>query len=385
MRSLSVKIRQCNKKNIIVNGVGLSGLHCPKRIFLGNSGTTYRLLAGLLAAQEANVILQAGDSLSRRPMKRIVEPLIKMGARLEGRTCGTTREIYPPLIVKGGRLKAITYRLPIASAQVKSAILLAALYARGKTTVIEPAKSRDHTERMLYLFKAPLSLKGKRISLRGPVERLMGPNTIVIPGDFSSAAFFIVAALLLPGSKITLKCININPTRTGLLTVLRRMGAKFSIIPATDMKWPHEPTADIAVRYSQLRATQVMAQEIPLLIDELPVFMVAASLSKGTTRIKGIGELRFKETDRIQSMSFNLRRMGVSVGIKRTAGGEDLVVRGVDRLRGSALNTFGDHRTAMALVIAGLCAKSESILNDVSCVKKSFPDFFQRLDSITVG
>lgn len=378
MQALGVSINTQGKDCLRVKGVGLSGLSCPARLVIGNSGTTYRLLTGILAAQDAQVILEAGQSLSRRPMKRIVEPLSRMGVRISALK-KSSGEVYPPLKIKGNKdLKAIRYSSPVASAQVKSAILLAGLYAHGLTIVVEKIKARDHTERMLKLFKAPIRLKTGCVSLYGPVKKLQPPAQLVIPGDFSSAAFFIVAALLLPGSKIILKNININPTRIGLLKVLKRMGANIKTLSQVHMRWPVEPVADIIISYSRLKATTVRAGEIPLLIDEVPILMVAASLAKGLTRICAVSELKVKETDRISSMLTNLRRMGAVVHLE----GKDIIIKGVKELKGSHLKTYADHRTAMALSIAALCAREKSVLDDASCVSKSFPDFFKLLDAI---
>lgn len=384
MSSLGVKITRNAPGQLDIFGVGLGGLILPRQLFIGDSGTTYRLLSGLLSGQNCSVTLKAGKSLSRRPMKRIIEPLTKMGAKIRTFSRAKNNEVYPPLKINPSNLKAISYKLPLPSAQVKSAILLAALYAKGTTSIIEKEKSRDHTERMLSLFKANIRLTGNSISLKGPARELISPKQITIPADFSSAAFFIVGALLLKGSKITIKKVSINPTRIGLLKVLKRMNANIVIKPIGKKDWPNEPMADIVVRYSHLKATKVSQDEIPRLIDEVPILMVAASLARGTTHIKGIGELRVKETDRIKSMAYNLTNMGVPIKIKRSRGREDILIQGVKELKASKLKSFSDHRTAMSVIIAALCAKGESYLDDTYCIAKSFPDFFTTLSSVTI-
>lgn len=382
MRELGAKIRVNKRNELNIKGVGLDGLSCPASLFLGDSGTTYRLLAGLLSGNKCSIVLKAGETLSRRPMKRIVEPLTKMGAQIRTVNANTPDEIFSPLRIIGGNLKAITYQLPVASAQVKSAILLAALFAKGQTRIIENVKSRDHTERMLARFKADINIADNCISLKGPQERLTAPKTITIPGDFSSAAFFIVGALLLKGSKLTIKGVSVNATRTGLLNVLKRMKADIKIIPRANAKFPAEPVADIKVNYSRLKGTVVESNEIPLLIDEVPILMVAASLAEGLTQIRSVGELRVKETDRISSMSHNLKKMGAIISSSKNANSQDIIIRGVRALGGASLKSFGDHRTAMSMIIAGLCAGSISEIDDTSCINKSFPDFLARLESV---
>lgn len=382
MRKLGAKITTNKNNELGIQGVGLNGLACPKSLFLGDSGTTYRLLAGLLSGNDCLVLLKAGDSLSRRPMKRIVEPLARMGAKIKPVSRKKRGEMYPPLMIKGGKLKGITYRLPIASAQVKSAVLLAALYADGRTQIIEDKKSRDHTERMLERFKARIKREGKRICLDGPGKSLVAPKIISIPGDFSSAAFFIVGALLLKGSSLVIRDVNVNPTRIGLLKVLKRMNAKVRIIHKAGVKWPDEPVADIEIEHACLKSTVIEKNEVPLLIDEVPILMVAASLAKGKTIIRGVSELRVKETDRIKSMVYNLKKMGALISNRMINGEEEIVIQGVGRLKGAALRSFSDHRTAMSVIIASLCADSPSLIDDTGCINKSFPDFLEKLESV---
>jgi len=298
-----------------------------------------------------------------------VAPLRQMGARIEGKNGGE----YAPITIQGGGLRPIRYESPIASAQVKSAVLLAGLYASGETVITEPYLSRDHTEHLLVRFGVPVRRQGKSISVKGPA-RLMGQK-IRIPGDFSSAAFFIAAASLIPNSSLLLKDVNLNPTRTGLLAVLSQMGAKVQVVhkEVTD-----EPRGDLQVESSGLKGTTVPAELLPTLIDEVPILMVAAALAEGTTTILGAGELRVKETDRIVSMATGLRAMGAQVITK----GNDVMIQGVAKLHSARVHSYGDHRTAMALVVAGLTAEGETTLEESDCITKSFPAFARCLESV---
>ncbi len=364
-------------KDIIVYGVGLHGLKNPvKPLFLGNSGTTMRLLSGILAGQDFETILTGDKSLSVRPMRRIVEPLRKMGAVIEGSRGHLSvpycrSELYPPLRIKGGKLKAINYKSKIPSAQVKSAILLAGLYADGITSVTEPVKTRDHTERMLRQFGVRRKVKGLRCEVKGPAK-LRPPGTIRIPGDISSAAFFIVAGLILPNSEITVKNVGLNPTRTGILGILKKMGANLTILTRLDLS-DYEPVGDIVVRSSRLKGVRISPKDVVQAIDEIPILMVAACFAKGRTIIEGIGELHVKETDRVHSMVTNLRKMGAEIEVKS----EKLKVKGGRLLHGAKVSSFGDHRTAMSMLIAGLAAKGKIELDDTSCINKSFPNFIE--------
>ncbi len=390
-RKMGIKITQRPRPNtqhrIIIEARGLYGLKPPKKpLYVGNSGTTMRLLLGILAGQDFKCTLTAGKSLSRRPMRRVIEPLRMMGAEVNGKRLTVNgkretrnREEYPPITIRGGRLKAISYRLPIPTAQVKSAILLASLYAQGVTSVVEPIKSRDHTERMLKIFGASLKVEGLRYKLKGPQVALYSPGKIKIPGDISSAAFFLVAAAALPESHLVIKSVGLNPTRTGIIDVLKRMGGDITVYRLPFTVYRYEPVGDIVVRGVRLKGITIEKSEIPRLIDELPILMVAASLSKGKTLIKGAGELRVKETDRINSMSTNLKKMGVDI----ETDDEEIIIRGVNMLRGSKVNSFGDHRTAMSMVIAGLFAEGQTTVEDVGCINKSFPEFMDVLKSVT--
>jgi len=362
---------------ITIWGRGIFGLK-PKtnHIFVGNSGTTLRLILGILAGQNFKVTLEAGSSLSRRPMLRVTKPLRMMGAQIFAirNPQSAIPEEYPPITIQGAKLKGITYKIPVASAQVKSALLLAGLYALNRTHIIEPIKTRDHTERLLKLFKAKIKVKGKDIFIWAGKE-LTSPGEIYIPADISSAAFFIVAATILPEAEIVIKKVSLNPTRLGLVKVLKRMGAKIEIKYEKSKMRNYEPIGEIKVRNSHLRGTRVRKEEIPLLIDELPILMVAACFASGQTILEGIQELRVKETDRINSMVENLRRMQAEIKVIKQKNLEKIIIEGKGNLKGARLSSYGDHRTAMSMVIAGLRAKGNTYLDDILCINKSFPQF----------
>ncbi len=334
----------------------------------GNSGTTARLLCGLLAGMPGLFAVITGDeSLSRRPMSRVVDPLRTLGARIDGRDGG--RRL--PLSIRGTRLSGGTYTLPVASAQVKSALLLAGLSAQGSVTVVEPRKSRDHTERLLEHLGVPLRREKGSVTVF-PFEEPPG-GSWRIPGDFSSAAFWIVAAALVEGSEVTLPGVNLNPTRTGLLAVLERMGLRCGIVPSSPSGG--EPTGTLTVRPSPLRGTVVDADEVPLLVDELPLLAVAATQAEGVTEVRGAGELRLKESDRIEAVAEGLRTLGADI--------EELddgwIIRGGRPLRGGAVAGRGDHRVAMALAVAGLVAAGDVEIDDADCVSVSYPGFIDEL------
>lgn len=394
LKKLGARISLSQKSNCMeVFGKGLYGLSkAGGPVYAGESGTTIRLLAGVLAGQRFTSVLTCGKSLSARPMNRIIEPLRLMGCDIHG---------PPPLKIKGGGLKGIAYRLPVASAQVKSAILLAGLFAKGKTKVIEPVKTRDHTERMLKAFGADIKCSGNAVVIKG-ADKLVSPRNINIPCDVSSASFFITAAVLVPGSVLKIKRVNLNPTRAGFIKVLKRMGADIEVSPSTSLRadgersrtigsreagvGDYEPVGDIVARSSKLKATVVREKEIPSLIDELPILMVAACFAKGKTEFRGVGELRVKETDRVNSLAVNLRLMGADVEIKvKTEKGkkiETVVIHGTKALKASKVKSFADHRTAMSLIIAALTAKGRTCIDDVSCIDKSFPGFLKTLESL---
>jgi 3-phosphoshikimate 1-carboxyvinyltransferase len=384
LRALGAKIKVLPSREIIISGLGLRGLKKPAGpVFLGDSGTSLRLLLGVLAGQPFSAKLTAGKSLSRRPMHRVAAPLRLMGAEIRSQVTSHKSQVeeYPPLVITGGNLKGITYKMPVASAQVKSAILLAGLNAAGQTKVIEPARSRDHTERMLKLFKAKIKTKGNIIVIDGE-RQLSSPGKIYIPGDISSAAFFIVAAAIIPDSVITIKNVSLNPSRCGAIRVLRRMGANIAIHhpclagrQAPSAIRGGEPMGDLSIETSRLRGVTVKGSEIPSLIDELPVLMVAACFARGKSVFMGVEELRVKETDRIQSMLENLSRMGAQIRLRRASGREYIEVRGTAGLKGARVKSFADHRTAMSLIVAGLAACGRTEIDEVACIKKSFPGF----------
>lgn len=381
-KNLGVKIKKNPDGSLTVFGKGLSGLKKPHAaLFTGESGTTFRLLLGVLAGQDFPATLTCGGSLSRRPMLRVTAPLRKMGAEIhaERRTPNAEREEYPPITIHGGHLKGINYRLPVASAQVKSAILLAGLFARGRTVVIERLASRDHTERMLRAFGARIK-SGKKIII-SQTPKLVSPRQIYIPADISSASFFIVAALILPDSRVVISNVSLNPSRCRALAVLRRMGADIRITAAAGRFSAGEPLGEVEARSSSLKAARVSKKEVPFLIDELPILMVAASFAKGQSVFQGVQELRVKETDRIKSMSENLRKMGVTVKVRKSGRQEQLLIRASGPLSGCKIKSFSDHRTAMSMAIAALGAEGPSTIDNTSCISKSFPDFLKILKS----
>jgi 3-phosphoshikimate 1-carboxyvinyltransferase len=371
VRALGVDVSE-EPDLVRIQGVGLRGLRPPDGpIDCANAGTLLRLLSGILAGHEGRFELTGDESLSGRPHERIAEPLRLMGARVATTNGGA------PVAIEGGRLRPIRYELPMASAQVKSAVLLAGLYAKGgPTTVIEPAPTRDHTERLLCASGARVQSRPGEVSVR-PVERLE-PLSVEIPGDFSSAAPFLVAATLLPGSQLRLVGVNVNPTRIGLLHVLERMGARVSLFNRRTIGG--EPTADIEVSTAELVATQIEATEVPLLIDELPLFALLASCARGESVVRGAWELRTKETDRIEAVSESLRAIGVR--IRATEDG--FRVRGVPaRPRGGGvIDSRGDHRMAMLGAIAGLVSRQGVEIKDPDAVTVSFPGFYDLLRSV---
>jgi len=306
-----------------------------------------------------------------------------MGALITAKKRGSDE--YPPIVISGNKLKGISYRLPVASAQVKGAILLAGLYAEGKTRVIEPIKTRDHTERMLKAFGADITISGNSVILN-PGQILTSPGEIYIPGDISSAAFFLVLASVIPGSNVVIRSCGLNPGRRGIINVLKRMGAKIKVVyPRRKGLGDFEPAVDLMVTSSSLKGTLVSPEEIPTLVDELPVFIVAACFAGGRTVIKGAGELRVKETDRINSMVWNLKRMTADIRVSKSRGSESIIINGKGRLKGAKLKSFGDHRTAMSMVVAALAAEGRSEIDDVSCINKSFPGFIATLETLLKG
>jgi 3-phosphoshikimate 1-carboxyvinyltransferase len=371
VRSLGVTVRDDDVDTVRVEGVGLRGLAAPATpIDCANSGTTMRLLAGVLAGQGGSFELTGDDSLRRRPVDRIATPLAEMGASVE------TAEGRPPLVIEGGALRGIRYELPVASAQVKSCILLAGLFADGRTIVVEPLPTRDHTELMLASAGVRVTRRQSRVSL-GPVEGLR-LGEVDVPGDFSAAAPFVVAATLLPGSNLTIHDVGLNPRRTGLLDVLERMGARITAF--NRRRNGGEQVGDLEVQSAELTATSVRAEDVPRMIDELPLFALAAARAHGESTVEGARELRVKETDRIETVTTSLRALGIRI----TPSDDGFGVRGVPtRPRGGGMSSDGDHRIAMLGAVAGLVSREGVEVGGAQAVAVSFPGFFELLDSVT--
>ncbi len=371
LRAMGVAATETADGRILVEGKGADGLREPEGILdAGNSGTTLRLLAGVLAGRPFFSILTGDASLRRRPMRRVVEPLSAMGATLLGRADGQ----YPPLAIRGGRIKGIAWSSPVASAQVKSAILLAGLQATGETRVTEPLVSRDHTERMLEAFGVAVRRRGTTVGVTGPAE--LRAARVAVPGDLSSAAFFLVAASARAGSELFIRDVGVNPTRTGILEALRAMGASIGETPKNS--GAGEPTADLAVQAAPLHGVAIEAGLVPRLIDEIPILTVAAALADGPTVVSGAGELRVKEVDRLRAVSQEFAKLGVGISEEQ----DGLRITGGARLRGAVVGSRGDHRMAMALAVAALFADGETRVEDVACVETSFPGFAKLLAEV---
>jgi len=367
-RSMGIRIDD-DGQTIAIHGKGLHGLSEPADVIdCGNSGTTIRLITGLLAGQAFFSVVTGDQYLRKRPMKRVVEPLTRMGARILGRDRGS----LAPLAISGSSLNPITYDSPVSSAQVKSAIMLAGLYANGETSVCEPSLSRDHSERMLRLFGAKVETFKNGVTVTGGIE-LQG-GEINVPGDISSAAFFIVAGLIAPDSELLIRDVGVNPTRTGVLDVLTSMGGRIELLNEREVSG--EPVADILVTSSTLRGVDISGSVVPRAIDEFPAICIAAACAEGTTRIRDARELRVKETDRISAVATNLRRLGVNVD--ECDDGMD--ISGVEQLGSAELDSFGDHRIAMSFSIAGMVSSGNITVNDVDCVATSFPTFYSILE-----
>ena len=378
-RLMGVEIEKTDTTSLLIRGRGLYGLREPGDVIdAGNSGTTARLLTGLLSPQSFFAVITGDDSLRTRPMKRVVEPLAEMGAHIHGRDRGR----YLPLAISGSALKGIYFRSPIPSAQVKSSILLAGLYADGTTVVEEPLRSRDHTERMLGVFGASVTVEGRRVGVK-KAKSLRG-CTVEVPGDISSASFLMVGAIITPDSELLIRNVGLNPTRTGVITILKRMGADIRIMNEEDRG---EPCGDVVVRSSPLRGIEITHEEITSAIDEFPVICVAGAFAEGRTRISGAGELRVKESDRITAMAEGLRAIGVDAkemddGIEIQGVG---CVDGVcGWVKGGRVRSHGDHRIAMAMAVAGLRAEEGVTIEGAECVDVSFPDFFDILSRVRI-
>ena len=369
-RKLGVEIF-VEEEQVIVHGKGLHGLSAPEEILdCGNSGTTMRLLSGILSAQPFSSTLTGDASIRKRPMNRIITPLSQMGARIQG----NGEKGCAPLHITGSSLWGIHYASPVASAQVKSSILLAGLYAKGQTTVTEPSRSRDHSERMLRAFGAKVDVSGTSVTVTPP-EELYGQD-VWVPGDISSAAYFIAAALIVPGSNVLIKNVGINPTRDGMLKVCRQMGGEISIVNQREESG--EPCADLLVSYSHLKGTVIEGDLIPTLIDELPILAVLAAFAEGTTVIRDAAELKVKESNRIASVAEGLLAMGAVV----TETEDGMIIQGGTPLKGASIQTFDDHRIAMSFSIAALAAEGETEIVGADCVTISYPSFYQDLERL---
>lgn len=355
--------------HVEIYGRGLNGLRPTKATLnVGNSGTTIRLITGILSGQPFVTKITGDKSIQKRPMRRIIDPLREMGADISGKV--QNDNVYAPLKINGGDLAPIEYELPVASAQVKSAVLLAGLFAKGETVVVENIHSRDHTERMLHYFGA--KVRGARVDGQ---KGFCGAD-IDIPGDISSAAFFMTAALLVPNAQLLIREVGVNPTRTGIIDVLHRMGANLEVLDEVIIS--EEPRANIVAKTSKLKGIQIYGEIIPRIIDEIPIIAVAATQAEGTTEIRGARELRVKESDRIATVASELKKLGAHV--KELEDG--LIIEGPTVLKGATVKSYGDHRIAMAMAVAGLIAEGETTIEDTDCIETSFPGFEKLLTSL---
>jgi len=372
MRTMGVKVDQTAENELTVKGNGLYGLTEPGDVLdAGNSGTTMRLLTGILVGQPFFTVLTGDSSLRRRPMARVITPLTKMGCIIHGRD----NSRYAPLaIIPSKDIHGIEYTMPVASAQVKSAILLAGMFADGPTIITEPYLSRDHSEKMLATFGVGIERSGLSVKLN-PVTELTAPPLIEVPGDISSAAFWLVAATIIPGSRLRLRNVGVNPTRTGIIDIMLRMGANITLDNLRQTG--HEPIADLLVESAELTAATIEPEMIPRLVDEIPVLAVAALFAKGTTIIRGAEELRIKETDRLKAITLELAKMGAN--ITETADG--LIINGQQSLTAAVCHSHDDHRMAMSLAIAGLASQGVEITQP-ECVDISYPNFFAELNTL---
>lgn len=366
-KKLGVPI-QAEEDRVTIEGKGWEGLKEPKEVLdVGNSGTTIRLMLGLLSAQPFHSVLIGDDSIAQRPMGRVTEPLKKMGSDVDGRSEGT----LTPLSIRGGQTKGISFQSPVASAQVKSAILLAGLQSEGTTSVTEPQLSRDHTERMLQAFGVHVQRDGLTVSIEG--GQSLRAQHIVVPGDISSAAFFLAAAAIVPNSKVTIERVGMNPTRSGIIDVLQQMGAKMEI--TDEQTVGGEPMATVTVSTSTLRGIEISGNIIPRLIDEIPIIALMATQAKGKTVIKNAEELKVKETNRIDTVVSELTKLGAT--IKATDDG--MIITGKTKLHGATVNSFGDHRIGMAMGIAGLLTEKQVTIERTECINISYPTFFDHI------
>ncbi len=351
------------RQAMVITGKGMRLSQPKDPLYVVNSGTTMRLLLGILAGQKFETLITGDESIKRRPMLRVVDPLRKMGASIHGRDGGN----FAPIEIRGGQLAPIDFEMPVPSAQVKSCIMLAALFAEGASTINEPVLSRDHTERMFSYFDVRYSKDNGLISVLG-TKNIFARN-LSIPGDMSSAAFFMVAASIVPGAHIIIKNVGINPTRRGVIDVLTKMGADIQV--ENESLHCQEPRADISVRYSGLKGIEIGGSIIPNIIDEIPVLTIAAAAAKGTTTIKDARELRVKESDRLSTMGENLKKLGVKIEERQ----DGMLIEGGATFSGGVFDSHGDHRVAMSIAIAGLIAKEKVIIENTECIATSFPGF----------
>lgn len=370
LKKLGVEIEENNDK-IIINGKGFEGLSEPREVLdVGNSGTTIRLLTGILASLPFASVLVGDDSIAKRPMGRVTGPLKMMNAKIDGREHGH----YTPLFIRGGNLTGIHYISPIASAQVKSSILLAGLNAKGRTTVTEPFRSRDHTERMLKTFGAHVEVSGTSVTVEGD-QKLKGTK-IHVPGDISSAAFFLVAGLIVPNSEVTLTNVGMNETRVGIIDVLKKMGANIEI--SNETLFGEERVATITVRTSKLKGIEISGAFIPRLIDEIPAIAVLATQAEGVTVIRDAQELKVKETNRIDAVVNQLKTLGANI----EATDDGMIIEGPTPLNGGEIDSFGDHRIGMALALVGLISNEHIIVKNHEAISISYPNFFHDLEML---
>lgn len=369
-QQMGIPVRE-EQDDLLIEGRGLRGLREPDDVIdCGNSGTTMRLMSGILSAQPFFAVLTGDQYLRRRPMGRIITPLTAMGAKITGRE----NHSKAPLAILGGALRAGEYHSPVSSAQIKSAVLLAGMQVEGETRVFEPFLSRDHSERMLRYFGVELRRLSGGAAVIGPAR--LTAREVDVPGDISSAAFFLVAALITPGSELLLKNVGVNPTRSGILDILLAMGGQIELLNQRELSG--EPVADLLVRHSQLRGMEIGGELVPRAIDEFPVISVAAVFAEGDTLIRDARELRVKETDRIAAVCETLGRIGGQVEPRE----DGLCVTGTGRLRGGRVNSFGDHRIAMSMAVAALASEGPTDIEDTACTATSFPDFWELLQQI---
>ena len=371
MQALGVKIELDVDNSVNIKGKGLYGLQEPKDILdVGNSGTTVRLLTGLLSGQNFYSVLNGDNSIRKRPMKRVAQPLRLMGADIWGREDGH----FAPLSIRGSKLNPFQYTLPVASAQVKSALLLAGLYATGETVIREHLSTRDHTERMLEIMQADIKISPPEIKIKGGTE--LRSTDIFIPGDISSAAYFIAAASILRDSRIIIKQVGVNPTRTGIIEILKKIGTKIDILNYQIKS--NEPRADLMIEYSKLKGVEIKKENVPFLIDELPLIAVVATQAQGKTVVSGARELRVKESDRIKAIVSELKKMGADIEEEE----DGFTVNGPTRLQGAVCESYNDHRIAMSLAVAALLAEGKTVIKNSECIDISFPGFENTLQNL---